>query len=200
MKTTSLFCVLMVTIGCATSSTPYVTGPGSQQVHGNAVLHEGPEIEAILIHPSGKRTIGGEWLVLAAELSAAQGGEPIVVTRDNISLRAPDGRRLPLVSQDEFRGSFPRLQIPVQRSLEYLPLLDRYKPNKSGVCDTWFYAAPPATIFFEEIAIGSTQICSGPLVVRVPGGVQPGRWRLLIELQESRADIPFELALEDSTR
>jgi hypothetical protein len=197
MKTTNLLLCLMVIIGCATSSTLDVTGPGSHQVHGNAVLHEGPQLEAILIHPSGKRTVGGEWLVLAAELSAAQGADPIVVTRDNISLRTPDGRRLALVSQDDFRRSYPRLQIPVQRSLEYLPLLDRYKPNKSGSCDKWFYAAPPQTIFFEEIAIGSTQICSGPLVVKVPGGVQPGRWRLVIELQESRADIPFELHVDE---
>jgi hypothetical protein len=31
----------------------------------------------------------------------------------------------------------------------------------------------------------------------VPGGVQPGRWRLVIELEESRADIPFIIEIED---
>jgi hypothetical protein len=48
---------------------------------------------------------------------------------------------------------------------------------------------------FDEIPINSAQICSGPLAFKVPGGIQPGRWRLIIELQESRADIPFTLEL-----
>jgi len=39
-------------------------------------------------------------------------------------------------------------------------------------------------------------VCWGPLVFQVPGGVQPGRWRLVIELEESTADIPFELEVD----
>jgi hypothetical protein len=54
----------------------------------------------------------------------------------------------------------------------------------------------PITITFDELPLSSSQICSGPLVFKVPGGVQPGRWRLIIELQESRADIPFTLELD----
>jgi len=46
--------------------------------------------------------------------------------------------------------------------------------------------------------IGRNEECSGPLVFSVPGGVQPGRWRLVIDLEESRVDLPFELELDDS--
>lgn len=35
------------------------------------------------------------------------------------------------------------------------------------------------------------------MVFAVPNGVQPGRWRLIIDLEESRADIPFELESTD---
>jgi hypothetical protein len=48
----------------------------------------------------------------------------------------------------------------------------------------------------DEIAISTFEECWGPLVFKVTGGVQPGRWRLVIELEESTADIPFELTLE----
>jgi len=40
-------------------------------------------------------------------------------------------------------------------------------------------------------------LCSGPLVFKVPGGIQPGRWRLIIEQEESRVDVPFELEAEE---
>jgi len=43
------------------------------------------------------------------------------------------------------------------------------------------------------VPVNTFQLCSGPLVFRVSGGIQPGRWRLIIELEESRVDIPFVL-------
>ena len=89
-----------------------------------------------------------------------------------------------------------RLQIPVERTLANLPLLDRYKLSRDVPCEQWFFAAPPRMIAFDEIPLSSSQICSGPLIFKVPGGIQPGRWRLIIELEESRADIPFMLELD----
>jgi len=46
----------------------------------------------------------------------------------------------------------------------------------------------------DEVPVNTFQLCSGPLVFRVPGGVQPGRWHLVIELKKNRVDVPFELA------
>ncbi len=176
---------------------PQSTGPGTREITRFAVLHEGPEIAAIVAHPSGKRSLGEEWLALAIELTCTRGSGPVVVRRSDISLRSPDGRRLRPVSQDEFRRNYPRLQIPTQRALANLPLLDRYKPGRDVPCTRWFIVVPPGMITFDEIPLSSSQICSGPLVFKVPGGIQPGRWRLIIELEESRADIPFELTLEE---
>jgi hypothetical protein len=36
-------------------------------------------------------------------------------------------------------------------------------------------------------------IASGMLVFPVQGGIQPGRWRLVIELEESDLQVPFDL-------
>jgi len=111
-------------------------------------------------------------------------------------VRTPEGRGLALVSQDEFRRNFAGIRIPVERTLDFLPLIYRYEPSRLP-CERWFLAAPPGNITYDEIPLNSSQTCSGPLVFSVPGGVQPGRWRLIIELEESRADIPFVIELED---
>jgi hypothetical protein len=186
---------LLVTAACTSSGGLRTTGPGTQQITRFAVFHEGPEIAAIVARSSGERSVGGEWLVLAVELTAMEGSRPVVVKRSDIAVRTPDGRRLTPISQNEFRGNYPRLQIPVERTLANLPLLDRYKLSRNVPCDQWFFAAPPEVLTFDEIPISSSQICSGPLVFKVPGGIQPGRWRLIIELEESRADIPFMIEL-----
>ena len=196
-KPTALMLGLLLTAACASSGAPQQTGAGNQEITRFAVLHEGPEIAAIVVHPSGKRSLGEEWLTLAVEITGTRGSGPVVVRRSDITVRTPDGRRLTPTSQNEFRENYPRLMIPVERALNNLPLLDRYKLSRNVPCEQWFFAAPPRMITFDEIPLSSSQICSGPLIFKVPGGIQPGRWRLIIELEESRADIPFMLELDE---
>jgi hypothetical protein len=195
VKNSTLLLLILLMTACASSTGPYDDQTGTRDVTRFAVLHEGPEIAAIVARSSGGRSVGEEWLVLAVELTAMEGSGPVVVKRRDITVRTPDGRRVMPVSQNEFRENYPRLQIPTERVLANLPLLDRYKLSRDAPCTQWFFAAPPAVLTFDEIPISSSQICSGPLVFAVPGGIQAGRWRLIIELEESRADIPFMIEL-----
>ena len=196
LKLSTALLGLLVLTACATTSEPSVSNPGTHEIHRNAVLHEGPELVAVVAYLQGKNSVAEERLILAVELTSPRGSGPSVVWRSDISIRTPDGRRLELISQDEYRRSFARLRIPVERSLEFLPLLYRFLPTRLP-CDRWYLVSPPENVAFDEIPINSSQTCSGPLVFNVPGGVQPGRWRLVIELEESRADIPFIIELKD---
>ena len=196
LKLSTLLIGLVLVTGCASTSEPSASNPGTHEIHRNAVLHEGPELVAVVAYLQGKHSVAEERLILAVELTSPRGSGPNVVGRGDISLRTPDGRSLALISQDEFRGNFARIRIPVERTLVFLPLLYRYQPSRLP-CDRWFLVSPPEIIAFDEIPINSSQTCSGPLVFSVPGGVQPGRWRLVIELEESRADIPFIIEIED---
>jgi hypothetical protein len=196
MKLSILLLGLLAITGCATTSEPNATDPGTHVIHRNAVLHEGPELVAVVAYLQGKNSVAEDRLILAVEFTSPRGSGPNVVSRSDISVRTPEGRRLALISQDEFRRSSARIRIPVERTLDFLPLLYRYQPSRQP-CDRWFLVPPPGNIAFDEIPINSSQTCSGPLVFNVPGGVQPGRWRLVIELEESRANIPFVLETED---
>ena len=196
LKLSILLTALLLITGCATTSEPTASDPGTRQIHRNAVLHEGPELVAAVTYLQGKNSVAEERLILGVELTSPRGSGPNVVSRSDISIRTPVGRRLALISQDEFRRSFARMRIPVERTLDFLPLLYRYLPTRLP-CDRWYLVSPPENIAFDEIPINSSQTCSGPLVFSVPGGVQPGRWRLVVELEESRADIPFIIEIED---
>jgi hypothetical protein len=196
LKLSILLTALLLITGCATTSEPTASDPGTRQIHRNAVLHEGPELVAAVTYLQGKNSVAEERLILGVELTSPRGSGPNVVSRSDISIRTPDGRRLALISQDEYRRSFARMRIPVERTLDFLPLLYRYLPSRLP-CDRWYLVSPPENIAFDEIPINSSQTCSGPLVFSVPGGVQPGRWRLVIELEESRADSPFIIEIED---
>jgi hypothetical protein len=187
---------LLVFAACATAPAPNSSDPGILVIHSNAVLYRGPELVATVVYGQGKRSVAEEWLTLAVELTSPDGSGPTIVRRSDISLYAPDGRRLALASQDEFFRNLAVLRIPLELTLNYLPLLNRYEPGRIPG-DRWFFAISATSVGFDEIPISSSQQFSGPLVFSVPGGVQPGRWRLVFDLKESRANIPFTIELKE---
>jgi hypothetical protein len=191
-----LLLILLVVTGCATTSGPGATEPGTREVSRYAVIHEGPELAVALGFYQATRNLGNEWLIVAVELTASAGGGRAVVNRSDISAITPDGRRLALVSQEEFRDNYGAVRIDVDRALRSLPILGRYDRSQMP-CDRWFLRDPFGGFAYEEVPVNTFQLCSGPLVFKVVGGIQPGRWRLIIELEESRVDIPFELEATD---
>ena len=195
MKWTTVVLMLASISACATSSRPDTTEPGTREVSRYAVIHEGPELAVALGFHRATRSFGDEWLIVAVELTASAGGGRTIVNRSDISVFTPDGRRLALVSQEQFRENYGAVRVAVERALRSLPILGRYDRSQMP-CDRWFLVDPFGGFAYDEVHVNTFQLCSGPLVFKVVGGIQPGRWRLIIELEESRVDIPFELESE----
>jgi hypothetical protein len=188
--------LLMVAVGCATGPGGAVQ-PGEPERLGRWVVHaKGPELEAAVGYSQAARDLGDPWLLLALEFTAAPGAGVVTVSRSDIRVVTPDGRRLALVEQGDFRASYGEFRVRLERALAILPVLARYDTSRMP-CDRWFLADPFAGFAYDQVYVNTFQVCSGPLVFRDPGGVQPGRWRLLIELEESTIDLPFELEPPD---
>jgi len=195
MKRTLLLS-LFVLAACATSSGPGTTEPGTREVSRYAVIHEGPELAVALGFFEATRSIGDEWLILAVELTASAGSGRSIVNHSDISIIAPDGRRIALIGQEEFRENFGQIRVALERALRSLPILGRYDRSQMP-CDRWFLVGPFGGFAYDEVPVNTFQLCSGPLVFHVIGGIQPGRWRLIIELEESRVDAAFEIEADE---
>ena len=157
--------------------------------------YEGPELEATVGTHQTVNSLGENWLVLGLYLRSLSPAGKIVVDRKAVSVVTPDGHRLPLASQEEFRAAYAQIHALVRRA-EFSTPDPRNDPRALRYCDRWFFAEIGEGFPTDELYLVNFEPCSGPLVFRAPRGVQPGRWRLVIELEESRADIPFEI--EDS--
>jgi len=192
---TGLLSLLLMT-ACATSQDVDPSAPGTSVMNRNAVLYEGPEMVAAVTYQQGKYSVAQEWLVLGVEMTSPRGSGPTIVRRNDISVFSPDGRRLSIIGQEDFVSAFVRLRIPMERTLNSLPLLYRVEPSRMPN-DRWFYSVDARSVAFDEIPLNSSERFLGPLVFNVPGGVQPGRWRLVFELEESRPDIPFVIEINE---
>jgi hypothetical protein len=194
MGTRPFLLAALLAAGCATSSGPDVDQPGVVDQGLTWVVFRGSGLAATVGYADARGNPGDRWLILAAELTGA--GGPPAVHRDGISVRAPDGRRLGLISQDAYLEVYPELRVRVRQALANLPRRLTFD-DAQRPCDRWFLAGPFESFAFGELYLNAFTACEGPLVFAVPGGVQPGRWRLVVEMTEARADIPFSLGVAD---
>lgn len=156
--------------------------------------YEGPEVEAAVGTHQTASSLGENWLVLAFYLRSVSPSGTLTIEREAVSVLTPDGHRLPLATQERFREAYSQIHALVRRA-EFSTPDPQTDPRALRYCDRWFFAEIGEGFAADELYLVNFEPCTGPLVFEVPRGVQPGRWRLIIELEESRVDIPFELAV-----
>ena len=156
------------------------------------VWYDGPELRAELAYRWAATHLGEDLLLVKLTVTAGGGSAPLV-ERDSVRVRTPDGHTLALMDQREFRRVFGRLRMPLQRIDAWGPPTGRFGGFREP-CGQWFLAPPGAFFDRSSIRLNLNRWCSGPLVFQVPIGVQPGRWVLLIDVEEGEVRVPFELA------
>jgi hypothetical protein len=183
--------VVSVLAGCA-AAPPRQISPNVTEVRPGVLRYEGPELHAEVLTRTAQRELGSEWLVLEVSLRASDSSTS-TVSREEITLTTPGGQRLPIISQEEFRRAFGELRGQL-RTIELIPRqpTDPLEVSRR-LADRWFLVEPFQAIAVDTIRLSGFEVHRGPLVFLVPGGVQPGRWVLRIELEESVATIPFIL-------
>lgn len=186
-------CAVVLLLAVSSCSTAVDMGGGVSRRGDHLFFSKGPELDATVSTYLVDQALGEKWIVLAASFKAT--GGVLTIHRDAVALRTPDGRLLPLLSQEEFRAVYGEIRFRVRRTQLSAASSRAYAgdPESIRVCDRWFFAEPAAGFATDEVRVTNFDICSGPLVFSVPGGIQPGRWRLVIDLEESTADIPFEV-------
>jgi len=184
--------IVVACVGC--SGTGVGQGSDLERVSSSVVKYEGIEAGVFLSSRYAAGHLGEEWMILMVSLTG-ESKEPVRVERSAVELRGPEGRNFPLPSQRSFRESFGELQ-PMLRAAEIASLPPGDFSGFRKPCERWFFAATGAGIGHDYLDLTSHRVCSGPLVFLVPGGVQPGRWVLRIDLEESDVRIPFVLSSE----
>lgn len=187
--------ILLVVLCTACTSSGTLQEPEITQEGRTLVRYQGPELGAFVSSRYAESHLGDEWLILLVSLT---GGRTATTTveRNAIVLRGPDGVRYPLPSQETFRDSYTDLYGAL-RSPEIISLDPGSFGGVREPCGRWFFAGPWESFAYDEIVVTPFRVCSGPLPFLVPGGVQPGRWVLEIDLVESKARIPFVLDAGD---
>ena len=191
----ALLAVVAPSLLLACKSTTPTDTPELERLGQYVLRHRGPEAEVVLGYRFAAGSIGDEWLFLEVAMSAPPRSTPTVL-RENVWVRKPDGTRVELASQAEFGRAYADLRAKVTRAkIKRDPL--NYFPVSRRPCRLGFFVEPGKGVTFDRVTLDNRQVCQGRLYFAIPGGIQPGRWALGIDLEEERIQIPFVLKSGD---
>lgn len=184
--------------GCG-SVTPAMPNPVTEPVIDepgrHIVRYRDTAIEVLVESTFAAANLGEDWLVLNVGLSGMTGAAT-PVDRRRVSVRTPDGTTVPLPSYREFNAAFDQLVSVERRAALASQPLDFTRGGRRS-CAIDFMPRPGSGRSARTVLhVTKNQLCVGLLYFPIPGGVQPGRWRLVIDFEETRAVVPFTLGQE----
>jgi len=188
-STVAVVVLLAAITGCS-SAVPTET-PGVERL-GEFILREkGTEAELVLGYKFASMSLGSEWMILEIAVSSPA-GQSARIERENVSLKTPDGVQIPVATQAEFGKAYSGLRSVITRANVVRDPLDYFPPSRED-CAVQFFVAPGEGVAFDQVTVNDRRVCQGRLFFNIPGGIQPGRWVLSIDLEESDIRIPFVL-------
>ena len=155
------------------------------------IWYTSPDARVELGHHWASRHLGDEWLILKVSIAGGAAGV-IEVERSAVRVQSPAGEVYQLPTQSEFREGLGEYRMALQRDNTWEPASSAFERSLTRA-DEWFFSPPGSYFHRDTIYPSNFQYCTGPMVFRVPGGVQPGEWTLMIDLEESKVRVPFVL-------
>ena len=189
--------LLLLTAVACTTSTPTDT-PGVT-IEGNRLMwYEGPEIAVEVYYGMIEDRLGETEATLRLGVAGTSG--TVDVPRTAIRLYDPSGHAMVPLDQEAFRSVQGKIRMTLDRYAAWYGPTSRFMTSRQR-CDRWFIYPSIGTaegfvayrFAFDSVYVSTFRVCGGPLVFSVPGGAQPVRWVLRIDLEESTARIPFEV-------
>jgi len=188
----------LLTSGCG-SVTPAVPNPITEPVvdqPGRHLVHYRDLVIDVVVETTfAANNIADDWLILNLALSGMTGAAT-KVDRRLISVRTPDGRTVPLPSYKEFNAAYNELASAARRAALASQPLDFTRGGRRA-CAINFMPLPGSGVAANTaINVTKNDLCVGMLFFPIRGGVQPGRWKLILEFVETEAVVPFVLEID----
>ncbi len=176
-------------LGCS-SAVPTDT-PGIDQMGKYILQQEGPEVDVVLGYKFAKGTVGDDWLILEMAITSPA-GTSAKVERENVWVKAPDGVKIPLATQEAFGQDYARMRNVIRAADIARDPMEYFLPSRRP-CLVQFFVPPGEAVSYDAVSVNDRRGCQGRLFFKIPGGIDPGRWTFGIDLEESTVRIPFEL-------
>jgi len=186
--------VSVATLGCSTANVlPPQEVPLLESI-GNGVVRYGGQVAWVVVdYRFARLGTGGSWLILDVGVTAAD-GQRATISRNEIFIRSPSGRRYPLATQQEYRQAHVEL-ANLSRRANVVGSGSYDFPGSRKPCPFNFFVpqSERRQVAFDEVYVNDNRACFERFYFHVPDGAGAGRWVLGIDLEQSQVRVPFDL-------
>ena len=157
------------------------------------------EAYAILGYRLANSSVGQPWLLLEIGATVRSGVASQTLTRESFSLDTPDGKNVPLPSNQAFReANLMGLQAQadmVRDSINYFP------PGATRACRIGFFAdLQGRAMAYDQVELSSDRACLGRLYFPVEGGIQYGQHWLNVKFKDTVLRVPFRILTKEEAK
>jgi len=154
---------------------------------------------AILGYKTANMSVGDEWMLLEMGTTVRDGVPNYKLTRDALTLDAPDHAKIPMASVEEYRKA--NLAALDNRAKVARDSINYFPPSAVQACRIGFFSdlSSPA-MSWSEVELSSSRGCVGRVYFKVPGGIKYGQHWLNVQFAKSVVRVPFRILTKDEEK
>jgi len=154
---------------------------------------------AIIGYKLANLSVGEKWMLLEFGTTVREGVKDYDLKREHLTLTTPDGKTIPLASEDDYmKGETRGLENreKVQRdSINYFP------PSAHRACRIGFFAhIDQRAMSWDQVELSDNRACLGRLFFQIPGGITYGQHWLNVQFKDSQVRVPFRVFTKEEDK
>jgi hypothetical protein len=183
-----LFLALMITAAGVAA----IAAQGKVKQYGRATVeYRSNDVAVVANYDYSQKNHDGPWLLVTFAVQGLK--TPIVIERTDLTLRTPDGKTIPLASQQLFLQDNQQLTPLFQNAAMWKRSLDDYFPSRPAQRTVNFFTTPGG-IIHDSVMTHPDEVATGDLLFKSPDGVwKEGTYRLVLGHDKATADLPITL-------
>ena len=141
-----------------------------------------------------QQELGNPWVLLTVGLSLKEGVSNEKITREDLTLQTPDGKKISLATQQEYRAAAGFLRALNTRAKVVHDSINYFPVGATQACPIQFFAdLDRQGLAYDFVELSPRRGCVGRLYFQVPGGIQPGQHWLNVKFANSVVQVPFRI-------
>jgi hypothetical protein len=182
---------ILLTVAASTSAQVGQAFPNTNK-YGRATIeyrHQG--LGVVANYDYSQRNHSGPWLLIDTALGSA---DRFVLHRTNFRIVTPDGKSIPLASQQQGRDDMENINLLIQNAKIHRQNLDSYFAQRDRLEAFNFFSLPFVRSISDEAIVDNDRVAQGPLLFRSPeGSWKEGTYRLVLTNDKAKAELPITL-------
>ncbi len=184
---------MILAVVAVLAATLVVSAQGKVKQYGRATVeYLSDEVAAVANYDYSQKNHQGPWLLMGFAVQGRKG--PIVIKRDDLTLRTPDERSIPVATQQLFLQDSTLLTPLMQNASIWSRSLDDYFPSRPAQRTVNFFARPGAGVVHDSVMTHPDEVATGDLLFKAPDGKwMEGTYRLVLNNDKAKAELPIML-------